>query len=87
MKLLLLLPNITVLAISVYNVMHGSGTQNQLIFPVLIIHFIVMAMCITIIALILKSMFKVQPVQQQQPVLIPVEYNEQPYKEVKLRKV
>lgn len=87
MKLLLLLPNIAVLAIAVYNVINGSGPQNTFNFPVLIIHFIVMAMCITFIALIIKSLFKVTYVQHEESALFTADDNSISFGEVRLRKV
>ena len=60
MRLLLLLPNFVLIAISGYN-LFGRGVwineSNQLVFTLL--HLLVMALCMVFITLIVKSVFKV----------------------------
>ncbi len=58
MRLLLLLPNFALLAISGYNLSVGSN-----VLAVLLLHLIVMALCITFITLIVKSMFAIKYIE------------------------
>ncbi|WP_146185906.1 hypothetical protein [Flavobacterium album] len=58
MRLLLLLPNFALLAISGYNL--SAGNNN---LAVTLLHLMVMALCITFVALIVKSMFAIKYVE------------------------
>lgn len=61
MKLLLLIPNVVLLGISGYNFFNditGPAEPNYLVFKIL--HLIVMAICITFITIITRSMFTIK---------------------------
>jgi hypothetical protein len=74
MRLLLLLPNFALLAISGYNLSVGSN-----VLAVLLLHLIVMALCITFITLIVKSMFAIKYIE------MPEEQAEQAYEGLDLQ--
>lgn len=58
MRLLLLLPNFALLTISGYNL--SAGNNN---LAVTLLHLMVMALCLTFSALIVKSMFAIKYVE------------------------
>jgi hypothetical protein len=60
MKLLIILPNLVLIAISGINLSNElSNTQQATNLAVMVLHFSVLIMCITFVALIIRSMFKV----------------------------
>ncbi|MGQ2982485.1 hypothetical protein [Flavobacterium sp.] len=58
MRLLLLLPTFALLAVSGFNLSAGNNS-----FAIVIVHLVVMALCITFIALIVRSIFAVRYVE------------------------
>ena len=59
MKLLMLLPNIVLMAISGINLYNEFQLSNANL-AVAVLHFAVMVMCLTFVTLIVKSMFRVK---------------------------
>lgn len=59
MKLLMLLPNIVLMAISGINLYNEFQLPNANL-AVAVLHFAVMVMCLTFVTLIVKSMFRVE---------------------------
>lgn len=74
MRLLLLLPLSALLAISGYNL--SAGNNN---LAVILLHLFVMALCITFIAMIVKSMFAIRYVE------MPEKQTKQDYEELNLQ--
>ncbi|RZJ75678.1 MAG: hypothetical protein EOO45_04815 [Flavobacterium sp.] len=65
MRLLLLIPNLLLLAISGYNLANDftvQGDPHYLTFKIL--HVLVMAMCITFISLIVRSLLRVTAIAE-----------------------
>lgn len=60
MKLLLILPNLVLIAISGFNLSNElSNVQIAKNLSVIVLHLSVLIMCVVFVALIVKSMFKV----------------------------
>lgn len=58
MRLLLLLPILALLAVSGFNLSAGNNS-----FAVVVLHLVIMALCVTFIAMIVKSMFTIRYVE------------------------
>jgi len=58
MRLLLLLPIFTIMAISGYNLYIGTGLLAEML-----LHLIVMALCLTFAVLIIRSFFSIKYVE------------------------
>lgn len=60
MKLLIILPNLVLIAISGINLSNElSNTSQAANLAIIVLHFSVLILCITFVALIVRSMFKV----------------------------
>ena len=80
MKLLLILPNLVLIAVSGINLANElSAAQLNKNLAVIVLHVCVLIMCLVFVALIVKSMFKIVAVEDTSY----VENNE--YEEINLR--
>jgi len=63
MKLILLLPNIALFAISFYNLNDTTAQPNV---AVTLLHLLVMLICLTFTGLIVRSMFSIKEVEMEE---------------------
>ena len=77
MKLLIILPNLVLIAVSGINLSNELfNTQQATNLAVMVLHFSVLILCITFVALIVKSMFKVIVTEDNSYVENNAEYEE-----------
>ena len=63
MKLLMLLPNLVLIAVSGFNISNEYTTQGANNFAVMVLHASVLIMCLVFVSLIVRSMFTIVEVE------------------------
>lgn len=59
MKLLMILPNLVLIAVSGINLSNEFSNTQSNNFAIMVLHLSVLIICVTFVALIVKSMFKI----------------------------